>query len=287
VTLRKEMATFRACWNWGVHGGKLKGHFPSRGLKYPKGEEKPPFQTREEIERQIARGGLTEAEVHALWDCLFLTLPEIQEFLRFVEANARHTFLYPMFVFAAHTGARRSELLRARVDDIDFTGGTVLIREKKRARSKRTHRRVPLSPGLEQVLRDWLGRHPGGQYLFCHGLKVPRSKKRRTAVGPLTRNEANDHFHRTVAGSKLEVLRGWHVFRHSFCSNLAAAGVDQRLIDAWVGHTTEEMRKRYRHLIHNQERQAIQKVFGPVPATGQGKTKAVADPSPSATGPVK
>ena len=28
-----------------------------------------------------------------------------------------------------------------------------------------------------------------------------------------------------------------------------AAGVDQRLIDDWVGHTTEEMRRRYRHLI--------------------------------------
>src|SRR5207237_4677332 len=34
VTLRKEMATFRACWNWGVHGGKLKGQSPSRGLNY-------------------------------------------------------------------------------------------------------------------------------------------------------------------------------------------------------------------------------------------------------------
>jgi hypothetical protein len=41
--------------------------------------------------------------------------------------------------------------------------------------------------------------------------------------------------------------------------------VDQRLIDAWVGHTTEEMRRRYRHLLPNQERQAIQTVFGQDP----------------------
>jgi integrase len=58
------------------------------------------------------------------------------------------------------------------------------------------------------------------------------------------------------------VLRGWHVLRHSFISNCAAKGVDQRLIDAWVGHTTEEMRKRYRHLIPDVEQQAIQTVFG-------------------------
>ena len=45
--------------------------------------------------------------------------------------------------------------------------------------------------------------------------------------------------------SKWEVMRGWHVLRHSFISFCAAAGVDQRLIDEWVGHTTEEMRKRY------------------------------------------
>jgi integrase len=278
VTLRKELASLRGCWNWGVEAGLVSGRFPNRGLKYPKTDEKPPFQTRAEIERQLARGGLTEAEVRALWDSLFLTLPEIDDFLRHVEANARHGFLYPMFVFAAHTGARRSEILRARIDDVDFTAGTVLIRERKRAKGKRTHRRVPLSPTLERVLRDWLGKHPGGQFLFCHGLKVVRSKKRRTAVGPLTRDEANDHFKRTVADSKWEVLRGWHLFRHSFASNCAAAGIDQRLIDAWMGHTTEEMRRRYGHHIPTQERAAIEAVFGPGPSPRPRTSTAVGQP---------
>lgn len=44
------------------------------------------------------------------------------------------------------------------------------------------------------------------------------------------------------------VLRGFHVLRHSFTSNLAAAEVDQRRIDQWMGHQTEAMRKRYQHL---------------------------------------
>jgi integrase len=57
------------------------------------------------------------------------------------------------------------------------------------------------------------------------------------------------------------VLRGWHIFRHSFASNCAARGLDQRLIDVWMGHQTEEMRKRYRHLIADQERQAIRLVL--------------------------
>ena len=80
--------------------------------------------------------------------------------------------------------------------------------------------------------------------------------------GPITKDEAHDHLKRTLAGSKWDVLRGWHVFRHSFISICASKGVDQRLIDAWVGHQTEEMRKRYRHLIPSTEKEAIRAVFG-------------------------
>jgi site-specific recombinase XerD len=59
------------------------------------------------------------------------------------------------------------------------------------------------------------------------------------------------------------VLRGWHVLRHSFASNAALKGVDQRMINSWLGHQTEEMVQRYRHLYPDQERQAISAVFGP------------------------
>jgi hypothetical protein len=34
VTSKKEIASFRACWNWAVHGGLLKGAFPNRGLRF-------------------------------------------------------------------------------------------------------------------------------------------------------------------------------------------------------------------------------------------------------------
>jgi site-specific recombinase XerD len=50
----------------------------------------------------------------------------------------------------------------------------------------------------------------------------------------------------------------YHVFRHSFCSNLAMAGVDQRVIDEFLGHQIEAMRKRYRHLFPNDRHSAIE-----------------------------
>jgi integrase len=88
-----------------------------------------------------------------------------------------------MVCFAAHTGARRSELLRAQVTDLDFEGETVLIHERKRQKGRRTSRRGPMSPFLAGVLAAWLDEHPGGPHLFCHGDQVARSRKRSRTTG--------------------------------------------------------------------------------------------------------
>jgi len=289
VTLKKEVAGFRAAWNWAALSGLVSGPFPSKGLVYPKADEKPPFMTREEIERRIQAGGLTEAEVAELWGSLYLRKEEVGQFLAFVKEHAAHPWVYPLACAAAHTGARRSELLRMQVADVDFEADTVLIREKKRSRKQRTTRRVSLTPFLKQVLTDWLAAHPGGRFLFCQAGTVGRSKKRSKTTGhqhgegrskslkgrlatvrrreepgihPVTRDEAHDHFQRTLAGSKWEVLKGFHVLRHSFISCLAAAGVDQRIIDEFVGHQTDEQRRRYRHLYPDVKQKAITDVFG-------------------------
>ena len=46
-----------------------------------------------------------------------------------------------------------------------------------------------------------------------------------------------------LEGSRNWFKIGFHSYRHSFASNLAAAGVDQRIIDEFMGHQTEAMRK--------------------------------------------
>jgi integrase len=167
-----------------------------------------------------------------------------------------------MVAFAAYTGARRSEMLRALVIDVDLAGGTVTVREKKRVRGKRSTRTAPLTPRLAEALREWLAVRPDCPFLFCQAQRVTRSKTRRDGPTAVTKDEAQDHFRRTVAGSKWQVLRGYHVLRHSFISALASEGVDQRVIDEVVGHQSEEQRKRYRHLYPGVMREAIARVFG-------------------------
>ncbi|MBW3599774.1 MAG: site-specific integrase [Planctomycetes bacterium] len=269
-TIKKEIATLTTVWTWAQQHEHVDRPLPKKGLRYPKTDERPAFQTIAEVERKIELGGLSEAEIADLWDAVYLTLPEIDELLEHVRAHAMHPFLYPMFAFAAHTGARRSEMRRSQIHDLDLDARRAIIRERKRVRGRHSTRLVPLSPFLMDVLRQWLAKHPGSVYTFPIEQVVPKSRKRRPSPQALTCEEAGHHFQQALLGSKWEKLRGWHVFRHSFCSNCACAGVDQRMINAWVGHQTEDMVRRYRHLIPDQQQDEIGRVFsgGPRPRFG-------------------
>jgi integrase len=264
-TIRMETSTMGTVWEWAVLHKLVDGPNPVPKLRYEKAaEEKLPFMTWAEIERRASVRGLTQEQIDELWDCLFLDVGQIAELLEYVKEHASFAFIYPMFVFVAHTGARRSEMMRSQIMDLDFEAGKngeVALREKKRVKDKRiSFRRVPMTTLFRSVTKEWLERHPGGTpYTFC---QVSTRIKKRDTPEPLTINVARHHFDHTLADSKWKVLRGFHVFRHSFASNHAAAGTDQRLINKWLGHETEEMEKRYRHMFPHLEHQAVASVYG-------------------------
>lgn len=247
VTVKKELDTFRAAWNWGQRMNLTMGAFPNIGLVYPKMDEKLPFMTWEEIERRVKSGG----DAQTLWECLYLRPEQIAEFLACAKAvTSVPDFVYPMVAMAAHTGARRSELMRCRVEDVDFDNEVVTIREKKRSRFTRTTRRVPISKLLAEALKSQMQSQAGKAYLFGPGDR------------PISDPYAHRLFHRLIKNSKWQVIKGWHTLRHSFISALASKGVDQRIIDDCVGHCTEEQRRRYRHLFPAVTQKAIASVFG-------------------------
>jgi integrase len=221
-------------------------------LHFGKRRSREPFRTWEQIEQRLGRATWSKEQAKEMWDCLFLDLERTTEVLNFVRDKKTFSkWAYPMFVFAAHTGARRSEMIRSELDDWDFGGKVVQIRERKRnSEVEFTYRFVAISPLLADVMQCWLGTHPGGLYLLCD---YPGEQ--------LARNDAAKEFRRTVKGSKWDVLRGWHIFRHSFASNMACKGIDQRFIDATLGHQTEEMRRRYRHLFPSQQHEVMASIF--------------------------
>jgi integrase len=261
-TIKQEIATLTACWNWATAGGLVKGVLPKKGLRFPKEDEKELFRTFADIQAIIENENPDDARKDALWESLYLTRPETQEFLEHVQVNASLPWVYPMTATAAYTGARRSELLRMLVVDLDLIAGVLTIREKKRVKGRRSTRTAPVTPRLAGVLKEWLGVKPESPFLFCQAAQVTRSKTKRETPTAVTKNEAHDQFKRAISGSKWAVVRGWHVLRHSFCSNMVAAGIDQRIIDEIMGHSTEEQRRRYRHLAPRITASAVAAVFG-------------------------
>ena len=247
-TIKKELTTFAAAWRWGLETKYHTVPAPvwSR-LEVPKREAAIPFMVWKEAERL----GTADA-----WDALFLRKHEVDALLAHLHEHAVRPWVYPAAVTAAHTGMRRAEIRRALVRDVDLVGGTLLVREKKRAKEKETFRRVPLSGVLVGVLTAWLKESKGrSPYLFSYRARGKR------AYGQLTAKEANDRLIQSLANSRWQVLKGWHILRHSFISACVAHGIDQRQLDQWVGHTTS-IRERYIHLAPSQQKASLDSVFG-------------------------
>lgn len=246
VTIRKEIDTFRAVWNWGLRMKWMDQPFPSAGLVYSKTDEKLPFMSWQEIERRIKARG----DADQLWECLYLQDTEIAELLGYMKAKKAQPWVYPAVAMAAHTGARKSEIIRARVEDVDLESAVITIREKKRAKGVRTTRRVPMSSLLAKALKPLVTQQHGKTYLFGSG------------ENPLSVQAMHQALERALDDSKWSVIKGWHTLRHSFISACACRGSDQRFIDEWVGHQTEAQKVRYRHLYPSVQAAALQSVFG-------------------------
>jgi integrase len=261
VTIKKELGTLSATWNkWGLREKLVMAPLTLRNLDYAKEKERPPFQTWEQIERRIERGMLTEGEQDELWNCLYLSVDEIEEVLAWVKKHGCKIgskrrmlpWVYPMFAFCAYLGCRRSEMLRSRVEDLDFVRGEILLREKKKDTTKEeTFRHVPMPHQLRAILEEWLKMHPGGPFTFS-----------RRAGEPITVQMANHYFRWALDGGKWKVLRGFHLFRHSLISNLAEQGVSEPVIMELVGHLNRKTTGRYLHLRPTTLGDAMHRVFG-------------------------
>lgn len=250
-TIKKEITTFRLVWNRAKKKRYLATPPPVEGIVYAKRDEKPPFMTLAEVQQALGRPDISDHEISELWESVYLNGSDLDALLTHVNRKSNDPFVYPMFVLGIHTGMRRSELLRLQVGDLDFENRTVAVREKKRSRKHAlSYRRIPMSNLVAEVCKPFVSGRPSHDFALVR----PNGQ-------PVTTDIATHVFKKALKNSTWEKLRGYHTFRHSFASNAAVEGVDQRMIDEWMGHQTEEMRKRYRHLAPSRQQAAMDSLF--------------------------
>ncbi len=151
----------------------------------PCGTDLPPFRTVEEIEKILKRGGMNPQEQKDVWECLYLSPPEIAELLELVRQNAQKRISYFLHAIPTYTGMRRGEVLRLTWVDLDLEERTVTARSRKQSRrQKETRRRIDLHEELWQELQKWKEEQATGQFVVCD----PQTLK------PLTVDQANRAF---------------------------------------------------------------------------------------------
>lgn len=151
---------------------------------------------------------------------VILTVDEVNQVLE----NAK-TFslggLFPFLATVAHTGARRSEILRLSREDIDFATNLVHIKKSKNGRE----RFIRMSPTIAGILRTHLETQSGSSlFLNEHGTKLGSNKE-------LTRlmNKFKAFF---PIGKDF----GCHSLRHSFAYNFLKKGGQMYQLQAILGH---------------------------------------------------
>jgi integrase len=237
-TIRKELRTFRQACVWASdHGHADAPKWPLKLIKLPVDESREDFRTIAQIRVILVRGAVSAEREREYWACVYLTWDQVKDVVEYVRVNATEPWVYPMFAFVAFTGCRRAEMLRSLREDWDMERGIVSIRETKRKKKMFTKREIPIHARLLPVMRDWFAEHPSDHHAISRNTKA------------VDEDRADWHFEHTLAGHPDWCkLPGFHTFRHSLASIMALKGLDQRSINETLGHITEEMATRYRHL---------------------------------------
>jgi len=174
----------------------------------------------------------------------FLQPEELEAVIRAVPADALGAVERPLYLAAAMTGLRQGELLALRWSDVDWSASRVRVAEsftRGAFDSPKSHRgrSVPMADRLAGELeRHFQGSHwrRDEDLVFAHpatGHVLDASKLRKRFRSALARAGAPD--------------LTFHELRHTFGTQMAAAGAPLRAIQEWMGHADASTTEIYAH----------------------------------------
>jgi integrase len=159
-----------------------------------------------------------------------------------------------LFRVAYATGMRAGELFGLHVDDFNFGTGTVrVLRSTFRniedtPKSKKGRRTIYVdSHTLEEVRRLLAGRRSGRVFMTKLGTPLKVGDVNRYVLRPICKKLAIPH-------------GGMHAFRHGRVSKMQNEGVNEKIIQLEVGHSSLRMTRRYTHFSHEQRRATAERL---------------------------
>lgn len=139
-------------------------------------------------------------------------------------------------------GLRLQEGVHLQVQDIDSARMMLHVRQGKGNKD----RYVPLPQNTLELLRQWWSMHRHPVWLFpAHArLGVPPA----TVAQPMEATGVERAFQLALQESGVQKHATVHTLRHSYATHLLEAGVNLRLIQAYLGHSSPQTTALYTHL---------------------------------------
>jgi integrase len=191
----------------------------------------------------------------------FLQPEELEALIRAVPDDLLGDVERPLYLCAAMTGLRQGELIGLRWTDIDWTASRIRVAEsftRGHFDSPKSHRgrSVPMAERLARELElhfqrsFWTG---DNDLVFAHPLTgnvIDASKLRK-------------RFNRALEQAGLHHIT-FHELRHTFGTQMAAAGAPLRAIQEWMGHADASTTEIYAHYAPDPTGGAalVEKAFG-------------------------
>ena len=105
---------------------------------------------------------------------------------------------------------------------------------------------MPLPQSVLDILRRYWASHRHPQWLFP-GAPPPASPGTRLP-DPSVESGVQRAFRAALTSSGIQKPASVHTLRHSYATHLLEAGVNLRLIQAWLGHSSPKTTAIYTHL---------------------------------------
>jgi len=132
-------------------------------------------------------------------------------------------------------GLRISEALNLRVQDIDSHQGHIFIKAGKGKKDRFT----VLSPKLLELLRLYYAKYKPAYWLF-EGQEG----------GKYSASSIQKILRRAVSATNVNAFTTPHTLRHSFATHLMQDGVNMRIIQRLLGHSSSKTTEIYTHIIN-------------------------------------